>query len=335
MKYVAPYAQPDPDASYVNGNPTTGVAGSIPPAAAFEHPMREIVKVITEAGIAPDDADLTQLWQAIGVMIANALPFATLIEVLAGAIAGKAVDPASLASAFNLGAFVSGQDTGAANALVLTLTPAPLLYSAGMEVRIAVANRNTGATTINVNGLGAKAVVNTDGSPLVAGTLLAGQIAELVYDGAQFQLTSSANAGAKYWRMTSTGASLPDSTLTVVSGYGASDANMPASTVNASAGTVTIGAADAGVYVITTSMAAAGDGVSDLVLIQVNGTPVAATQSSYPTNIAANDPSTAAVVKLSSGDVVRIVYFQVKTGGGTTVMVNDAGHHFSAVRVSR
>lgn len=77
MKYQPPYDpalggtpvdgvhNTDPDASYVNGNPATGNEGSIPPAEAFEHPQREILKVITEAGIDPDEDNLEQLWEAL------------------------------------------------------------------------------------------------------------------------------------------------------------------------------------------------------------------------------------------------------------------------------
>jgi len=54
---------------YVTGVP--GVTpGSIPPAAAIEHPQREILAVIEGAGLTPSAADLTQLRQAIQSMIA-------------------------------------------------------------------------------------------------------------------------------------------------------------------------------------------------------------------------------------------------------------------------
>lgn len=59
----------DPDASYVNGDPATAQEGSCPPAESIEHPMREIVAVVTHAGIVPDHNDLTQLRQAVSKMI--------------------------------------------------------------------------------------------------------------------------------------------------------------------------------------------------------------------------------------------------------------------------
>jgi hypothetical protein len=74
MEYKAPYGAVDPNAAYVNGNPATGTAGSVPPAAAIEHPQREIVAVIEDADIVPDDSDLTQLLQAIKKIAGNEKP---------------------------------------------------------------------------------------------------------------------------------------------------------------------------------------------------------------------------------------------------------------------
>ena len=53
MKYNQPYGVSDPNAPYINGNPTTGTMGSIPPAASIEYPQREIVNVISNGGLTP------------------------------------------------------------------------------------------------------------------------------------------------------------------------------------------------------------------------------------------------------------------------------------------
>ena len=82
-------------------------------------------------------------------------------------------------------------DTGTTNALVATLVPALGAYAAGVLVQVKVANTNTGATTINVNGLGAKTIKKGDGtSDLVAGDIVAGQVISLEYDGTNFQMQS-------------------------------------------------------------------------------------------------------------------------------------------------
>lgn len=65
MKYNAPFGAANPDAPYINGNPSIGVAGSIPPAESIEYPQREIVKAIIDAGMVPANDDLGQLSKAI------------------------------------------------------------------------------------------------------------------------------------------------------------------------------------------------------------------------------------------------------------------------------
>jgi hypothetical protein len=81
--YNQPYGVSDPNASYVNGDPSIGRAGSIPPAASIEFDQREIVEVITRANAraysdfsgapcaAPDNGDLTQLRKAIEGFISS------------------------------------------------------------------------------------------------------------------------------------------------------------------------------------------------------------------------------------------------------------------------
>lgn len=65
MKYNAPFGAANPDAPYINGNPSIGLAGSIPPAESIEFPQREIVKAIIDAGMVPANDDLGQLSKAI------------------------------------------------------------------------------------------------------------------------------------------------------------------------------------------------------------------------------------------------------------------------------
>ncbi|MCP4352280.1 MAG: hypothetical protein GY795_43030, partial [Desulfobacterales bacterium] len=71
MKYQKPVNKTDPNASYVNANPTEGVKGSIPPAEAIEHPQREIMSVIEGAALEPNATNLGQLLQAINKIVEN------------------------------------------------------------------------------------------------------------------------------------------------------------------------------------------------------------------------------------------------------------------------
>lgn len=79
-------------------------------------------------------------------------------------------------------------DTGAADAYVVALSPALTAYTAGHVVRFKATNTNTGASTINVNGLGVKNITTTAVAALVENRILANGVYTLVYDGTQYQL---------------------------------------------------------------------------------------------------------------------------------------------------
>src|SRR4051812_33056939 len=105
MRYNSPYGTTDPEATYgsqpyVNGNPSTGQMGSIPPAASIEYPQREIANLITDANLAaPSNSDLHQLAKAVQSGLLN-----------------------------------SKDDSGTANAYSVTLVPAPTAYFKYMRI---------------------------------------------------------------------------------------------------------------------------------------------------------------------------------------------------------
>ncbi|MBF0153268.1 MAG: hypothetical protein HQL64_05960 [Magnetococcales bacterium] len=86
-------------------------------------------------------------------------------------------------------------DGGSTNALSVAPSPAWATYGAGQSVWIKVANANTGATTLNVSGLGIKPVKKPDGSALISGDLEAGGVYLFTYDGADFQLLTGVGGG--------------------------------------------------------------------------------------------------------------------------------------------
>lgn len=116
----------------------------------------EFDAVISKSGLTASNADLTQLAQAVRSQALNYR------------VAG-----------------------GTANALTVTLDPAPASLAAltGTPIRIKIAATNTGAATLNVNGLGAKPLTRPSGAPVIAGDMAAGQIIEVIYNGLSFQLT--------------------------------------------------------------------------------------------------------------------------------------------------
>ena len=72
--------------------------------------------------------------------------------------------------------------TGSANTYSVTLTPAPTSYFDGMPVSVKINVDNTGASTLNVNGLGARALKKPNGSNFSAGELAAGGIYTFRYN---------------------------------------------------------------------------------------------------------------------------------------------------------
>lgn len=83
---------------------------------------------------------------------------------------------------------------GTANAITLTPITAISAYAAGQRFRFILGSNNTsGAVTVNVSSLGVKTIKKTIGSGLVAlavGDLIAGNIADIEYNGTDFQLMS-------------------------------------------------------------------------------------------------------------------------------------------------
>jgi hypothetical protein len=87
-------------------------------------------------------------------------------------------------------------DTGSANALVCTTATAfPGAYTAGQAIWVKAANANTGATTINVNSLGAVSVTKNGTTGLAPGDLAAGGMYLLMYDGTEFQVQLGGSGG--------------------------------------------------------------------------------------------------------------------------------------------
>jgi hypothetical protein len=161
MKYNQPYGITDVNAPYINGNPSTGTMGSIPPAASIEYPQREIVNAITANGFTPDNADLFQLTRAVRRQAINYLV-----------------------------------DTGGQNAMIVVPNPALEDYHPGLPLRVKVLHGNindVSHTTLTLDaGLGAAPVRLTDGTLPLTNALPAGGIATMVFDGVNWQLTNTA-----------------------------------------------------------------------------------------------------------------------------------------------
>jgi hypothetical protein len=79
---------------------------------------------------------------------------------------------------------------GSGNAITVTLAPAVAAYAAGQKFSFIAGAANTGGVTVNINGIGAKAITKVGTTALVANDILSGSLVEMEYDGTRFQLLS-------------------------------------------------------------------------------------------------------------------------------------------------
>lgn len=86
--------------------------------------------------------------------------------------------------------FNTGLDLGTANNYVVTIPITVTVYTDGMEISFKPINNNTGASQINLNGLGNVALKKADGSDLSPGDLAVGSYATFRYNGTEFRSTA-------------------------------------------------------------------------------------------------------------------------------------------------
>jgi hypothetical protein len=108
------------------------------------------------------------------------------------AVGTAATDAANLSQAQSTASkliTVSGTDT-----VTGTLSPTLAAYAAGQMFYWVAAGTNTGAVTLNIDSLGAKAVTRDGSTALAAGDIRSGEVVVVVYDGTRFQVVSQINS---------------------------------------------------------------------------------------------------------------------------------------------
>jgi len=88
------------------------------------------------------------------------------------------------------GLIFQATDTGSADAYVIALAPVVTAYAAGQEFNFKAGATSTGASTLNVNGLGVKNIKKKNDQNIAAGDIEANAIIKVVYDGTSFQMIS-------------------------------------------------------------------------------------------------------------------------------------------------
>lgn len=167
--------------------PRNGSGLYVPPPANYPAVPATLIIAANRNAI---DADIaTALTNSIAVngesVVTADIPFGN--NKLTGVKDGtSAKDAANVSQIQNSNAIllatVAGTDT-----ITASLSPALTAYANGQIFTLIPANSNTGAVTININGLGAKSITKNGSTALVAGDLVAGVEYSLQYDGTRFQ----------------------------------------------------------------------------------------------------------------------------------------------------
>lgn len=142
------------------------------------------------------------IWQAPAVTsnasttVAGVVELATLAELLArtttGGTGAKLAITPDIITTIQTYDYVA--DTGSSTAYAIAPTPAITAYVTGQRFSFKAGNTNTSTTpTINVSTIGAKTIINPDGTPLYIGQIVANGIYEVEYDGTNMHLVSASN----------------------------------------------------------------------------------------------------------------------------------------------
>ena len=88
-------------------------------------------------------------------------------------------------------AMACGDTSGSANTITCSTFQGLTAYIAKETFFVSMANTTTGATTININGLGAKNVTKNGTTPIASGDLVVGGVYAMQYDGTEFVVIGS------------------------------------------------------------------------------------------------------------------------------------------------
>ena len=127
---------------------------------------------------------------ASSTTVTGHVELATTAETTTGTDTGRAIPVSALPSQIQDSNYVFAADAEASDTYVITLAPAPSAYATGQVFHFSANTANTGAATLNVNGLGAITIKKLHDTDLATGDIEAGQHVMVEYDGTNFQMQS-------------------------------------------------------------------------------------------------------------------------------------------------
>lgn len=189
-----------------NGDPLAGgliytyTAGTTTPKSTYTTSAGSVANanpiVLDAGGRAPN-----AIYQEVGT------DYKFVVKTSAGVTVGTYDNIPSINDPFSLNSILSNV-TGT-NTIAATGTPTVTAYTTGATYSFIPVNDNTGAVTIAIDGLTAKAISKNDGTALTAGDLQAGKLALIEYDGTRFQLLNNIIVDGSHVGGTVSGLSTP------------------------------------------------------------------------------------------------------------------------------
>lgn len=115
---------------------------------------------------------------------------ASLTHVEIGIMPKAATNLVALTSDIQNASYIYAADSGGSDAYAITLSPAITAYVTGQIFLFKANTANTGAATLNVNGIGAKTIKKNKDQTLADGDIKAGALVLVQYDGTDLQMLS-------------------------------------------------------------------------------------------------------------------------------------------------
>lgn len=210
-----------------NGNVLSGgkiysyAAGTTTPAATYTDNLGAALNtnpiILDAAGRTP-----SEIWLPVGDNYKFIVKTST--DVLVGTYDNipPINDPYSINS-------LLGSVTGT-NAIAASSTPPITSYATGATYSFIAANTNSGAVTLSIDGLAAKAVTKAGNTALAAGDIQAGELVYVQYDGTRFQLFSNYVYGGNVTNATITNSTITGGSVTGITDLAIADGGTGAST---------------------------------------------------------------------------------------------------------
>jgi len=175
--------------------PRNGSGVYSPPAANYPAVSGTTITAANRNGVDADIATaLTNSLAVNGESVVTAnIPMSGNKLTGLGAATAR-TDAASLANIQDGTGVYSGTVGGTADVITITPSPAITSYTGGQSFSFIASGANTTNVTINVNGLGAKAITKNGTTALAAGDIPSGFLVTVRYDGTRFQLVGAKDA---------------------------------------------------------------------------------------------------------------------------------------------